>query len=408
MALEIMEPDMTTLDAVLAFIDGFEDGQAVKATSVEHTSASMSKRVASERKRTQEKRRHEHKKLQVEQLRREVAELQAVLGRLKGTLLEKHGRKGFKLRMKTLGGRKELTSMWKRMAQRQLERRQAAEEENEQLKKHVEKQWRALVGLQRIVHFQLTSAMNVSASIPRAPSSSSIYRESDPRSHIERCAELLVDVQDTFDDLQTWLGASQAILASDEKPSNGRVVSVSTHQLAIEFADVRAFPFSVGEVADAYWHAGVNQACALDSVSENAEVDGRATYFQVQRMQDTLNSETTNTFHVRMDAAIQRFIEKDRVVVLQARRSLMVPSQGDGEPNMNLAIRQWSVLNAPDGASRDSCTLTTIVRFVLQLDPGASFTTERTSAWSAYTMHRIPQALNVVSTRVEDHLLRVK
>ncbi|TMW58992.1 hypothetical protein Poli38472_007137 [Pythium oligandrum] len=403
-----MELEEQTLDALLAFVDGFEDTTDTQSETSESVSVSVPCSVEvseRKRKRSEEKRPKEAAKDELARLRQEMESLRDAFETLKTKVVNMHGRVAYERRLQLLGNRKDVVKAWKRIADRQLDRRRASEAENERLRRRVAKQRKAMVGLQRIIRHHLIEAMNQAPPMnSMALPTWSLTSEADGSySIMENLGDLMIDMKEANKCTQAWLRFAHSLRSSGED-SHVLVKPLAPHQLVVELVDVRVFPFDFSAVGDACWVIGVNTLCrAYDLVRQETDVDGRATVFSVQSVRGTIDAEGTQEMHMRRLTFVQRVNEQDRSVILHVGRTQSIEFGGVEMKGMSLTAQHWNIFQQLDTA--DSCTMTSSARFTIQVDHGHSISKELCVALTSYFADSMTRDMEVVSTRLEDYLL---
>ncbi|TMW58981.1 hypothetical protein Poli38472_007126 [Pythium oligandrum] len=399
-----MDIDEPTLDAVLAFIDGYESDHTAREASLDETSASASDGTdssESQPERKPQKRPNKGLKHDLDYLRRQVEGLQGTLEALTTTLVRTHGKGEFERRMQLLGKRRELSSSWKRIAERQKERRHAAEEENSRLRRRLLSQRRALIGFHRVMQQELAEA---ELSTPERRSSglpawTATASGNSPRDIMTILGELLTDVKLAYDGTGSWLLTAQS-LRSSGKDTTVRLVPLSPNELVIERLDVRILPFEFDSVAKTSWKVGINQFCFhYDEVREVTEVEGRETVFSSQSVHSVVEAEHASNIHVKRHATAQRFVGEERGIIVHVGRSQSVQMDGHQLAGLTLAEQHWSVFQPSEAGG---CRMTSSSRFLLQVDHDRFIPKDTMMLLYTYLTTKAQKDLDAISSLIED------
>ncbi|TMW67893.1 hypothetical protein Poli38472_007565 [Pythium oligandrum] len=409
--------DAATLDEIVAFLGEYDASELVDLpltdvvdTNEGATSSSSSsgdggepiKPKRSVQKTLNSNRARERKKRELLQLQKEAE----VLDRQLVTLLQAKATRTSGAAQEnayhSLAVHRERMRAWKDMALRVYRRRRMAEAENIRLKELVVEQREVLRGLQRVLQRQLThSKVQSSDMIPQ--SMPPMEGLEDPRAMMQMLAELLSGLKIAYNTTDSWLTTTCSMRAAGLQ-NDAKFVALSSTQFVIEVVDVRFFPFDLHRVAEAYWAMGVNYHCReFDIFREDTEVEGRETIFREQVIQD---DEAGGRVRLRKHASVQRFIEKNRVVILNASRYRSVQVLQEELSGITCSEYHWNVFQAPDADTQDASLWTSTVRVTLDIHHGHTLPTEEILILNDYFSAKLKRDCDAVVTLMEDYLLQ--
>ncbi|TMW58988.1 hypothetical protein Poli38472_007133 [Pythium oligandrum] len=399
--------EVTSLDPLLAFLDGCDGDVGGSNSPSDGSKPCESKRGRSGQQRHQRSgEKQETVKHELARLRQEADELQAQMEHLKRNMLQTHGRKEYAQRLQSFEERMRLVRAWKRIVARHFDRRRAAEEENDRLKRQILKQRLALTRFQRAMQQELVAAMipTPAASSRLLPSWTTTSDDSDPRQLMSILAELLANMKAAYDDTGALLQTAQS-LCSKREQSGTRLVPLSSNQVMVEVFDIRVVPFEFHAVGECNWNLGVKSLCSVkDLMREVTEVDGRETIFSTQLVGISGSTILPDVISLRRHASFQRFFDKERAVIVQSGRSQSVHSEDSQSSGLTLTETHWSVFQ-PSGTGNELCLLTSSSRYLLQIERDLPFTKDGVSSTSEYFTTHTRACVDAVVTHVEDQLL---
>ncbi|TMW67846.1 hypothetical protein Poli38472_007518 [Pythium oligandrum] len=408
-----MDSDVETLEAVVAFLDAYEAEAAAQevlsqsgseeATIYTTTASSCTdsggddersaSRVANrQQQRRVEKRVHRNRardreKRELVRLREEVEELQRRHAHLAAS---RHSGTGGA----TSAVHHELVTAWKEVAARQEERKRNSQDENARLKERVTEQWNVLKSLKRIIERQIAESGSRS-SVPTPlsienPTSSEIY------------TRLLAASQEMYASTDTWVTD-----ATSGRVSDTCVHMISPTQIVVEIVDRRLVPFGFHAVSGAYWKVMSRANCATYCfIDEDTVIDGRETLIRGQTFCDDDKIDADANIHRRAYAAVQKFIEKDRVVVTNIGQSEFIEVDSHALPGMKVGEQYWSVFEEPKALIPGACYMTSFGRVVLDFQLDGSYSLPLGSALANYFGSRVHRILNAAMGGIEDMLLQ--
>ncbi|TMW67890.1 hypothetical protein Poli38472_007562 [Pythium oligandrum] len=406
-----LDADPATLDAIVAFLDDYQDADASAWPGIVGTESSSSltssdgvesaKRKRSTRKAVNSNRARERKKREFLRLQQAADELDRQLTSLLQAKADRMTRAAQESAKRSLELHRERMSAWKEMAVRQFCRRNAAEAENVRLKELVAEQRDVLCGLKRILERQLANAkFNASPHVHVGSWSSSCH--GDARSMMQMVAELLAGLKSAYSSTDACLASTQSMRAAGLDDET-RLVELSTSQFAIEIVNMRFFPFDPHRVAEAYWAMGLNYYYReFDIAREQAEVEGRETIFLDQISQDW----ATGRVNGRKHSSVQRFVEKDRVVAILAFRYNTIQVLEEELSETVCSGYHWSVFQPPEVGASDACHWVSSVRINLHIHDGLTLSPEIITVLYEYFVAKLKRDVDTMFELMEDWLLQ--
>ncbi|TMW67888.1 hypothetical protein Poli38472_007560 [Pythium oligandrum] len=414
-----LEADLATLDAIVAFLDDYDaaESESLLSSSLEvpvqvtgsssssgsdederpkRTKRSLQKAVNSNRARERKKREFLRLQQEAEELDKQVTSLLEAKATRMSSMAQENAKHSLALH-------RERMAAWKEMAVRQFRRRNAAEAENMRLKELVVEQRDVLRGLHRILERQLTNNKIQSCDAARQSISSwTTSWQGDPRAMMQTVAELLSGIKTAYDSTDSWL-ATTCSMRSAGLDNKAQVIALSPTQYAIEVVNLRFLPFDSHRVAEAYWIMGMNYYCRdFDISREVADVEGRETLFLNQAFQD----HGSGHVNVRKHSSVQRFDEKDRVVILVASRYSSIQVQGEELTGVTCSEMYWSIFKVPEGGAQDTCLWVFSERSTLDVHQGETLSMQTLGLLHEYFETKMKRDIDTIMALMEDWLLQ--
>ncbi|TMW58982.1 hypothetical protein Poli38472_007127 [Pythium oligandrum] len=402
-----LEADVTTLDAVLAFIDGYDGHKKAPGTQEEAPSVVLAKdadSVVKKRKRSEEKRLPEAPKRELERLRQEAERLEETVESLKKSMVHVFHGRDYERSMHLFRERRALVKVWSRIAARQCGLRRDAEEENERLKKRLVKQRKTLARFQSMIQRELTETKTPSPAQDQRllPAWTMPSDGGDPRELMGMLAGLLVDIKTAYDGTSTWLRTFQSLRSAGES-TNTRMVPLSPTQVVFEVLVMHVVPFDFQAVGDAMWSNVVKDLCSgFDLMREDTQVEGRETVFREQSFERGATIESSDKVRLQRYGSAQRFVGNNRMVLIHAGRSRSIHVKGHPLPGLTLTELHWNIF---EPSETGVCLSSTSLQVVLQMEEDFSISKDTiTTLYDFFTTKTLSDA-DIVTRYIEDKLL---
>ncbi|TMW67886.1 hypothetical protein Poli38472_007558 [Pythium oligandrum] len=370
----MVESDEETVAAVAAFIDAFYDPDAAEQTTSESVNSEVSSSPIDshedvERALEKRKRNHkgpndarEHQRQELQNLREEEKALRAKLMLLVMNKLSRSSQKG------NMRDDRALVAMWKDITTRQRRRRRIVEAENTRLRERVQEQRRVIENLQLMLASQLVETSNPKDPL-YSPAWKAICANDDPGNRTRVLAELASQLREQYNATDAWVKESRRLGDHSSPYVVSRMTVVSATQVAVETVNSRRVPFNYRVAGDLHWAKGNNYVCqVMDYFNEQVVVDSNETVLTAKAFSDEGDPDSSRGIRLRTYAASQKFVDKDRVAIVNASRSESVHVRHKSLPDLTVEERYWMVFYASETNPDDACYVLSASRVILDLE----------------------------------------